>query len=110
MNACFASKPVAGFVSVDVDLYPLLLEECSHLLAALSFLVELVSSWVVKEVGEGRVMEGRNLLGHGMTLRCHVDVDSLALSSCHSSHPCPEQVIKGAASPRVVDTICRLGP
>lgn len=75
---------------IDVDLYPLLLEECSHLLAALSFLVELVSSWVVKEVGEGRVMEGGDLLGHGMTLGCHVDVDSLALSSCHLTDPCPE--------------------
>ena len=74
---------------VDVDLYPLLLEECSHLLAALSFLVELVSSWVVKEVGEGRVMEGRYLLGHGVALGRHVDVDSLALSSRHLIDPCP---------------------
>ena len=105
MHACFASKPVAGFVSVYVDLYPLLLEECSHLLAALSFLMELVSSWVVKEVREGRVMEGGDLLGHGMTLGCHVDVDSLALSSCHLIDPCPEQVIKGAASPRGMDTL-----
>ena len=105
MHACFASKPVAGFVCVDVDLYPLLLEECSHLLAALSFFMELVSKWVVKEIRESRVVEGRGLLGHGVTLGCHVDVDSLALSSCHLNDPCPEQVIKGAASPRGVDTL-----
>lgn len=89
MHAAFASKPVAGFVCVDVDLYPLLLEECSHLLAALSFLVELVSRGVVKEVRESRVVEGRDLLGNGMKLGCHVDMDSLALSSCHLTDPCP---------------------
>lgn len=89
MHACFASKPVARFVCVDVDLYPLLLEECSHLFAALSFLMELVSSWVVKEVREGRVMEGRDLLGYGVTLGCHVDMDSLAFASCHVTDPCP---------------------
>ena len=71
--------------------------------------MELVSSWVVKEVREGRVMEGRDLLGYGVTLGCHVDMDSLAFASCHVTDPCPEQVIKGAASPRGVDTLYRLG-
>ncbi len=94
---------------VDVDLYPLLLEECGHLLAALSFLVELVSSWVVKEIRESRGMEGGDLLGYGMTLGCHVDVDSLALSSCHLIDPYPQQVIKGAASPRCAVTLSRQG-